>query len=43
MANWDRSSGPVLLDAAEACDYGPVFDSVAQSTMVENRPGAGPG
>jgi hypothetical protein len=31
-----------LLDAAEAGDYGPVFDSFAENIIVENGPGAGP-
>jgi ketosteroid isomerase-like protein len=31
-----------LLDASEAGDYGPAFDSFAENIVVENGPGAGP-
>jgi ketosteroid isomerase-like protein len=31
-----------MLDASEAGDYGPVFESFAENIIVENGPGAGP-
>jgi hypothetical protein len=31
-----------MLDAAEARDYGPVFESFAENILAENGPGAGP-
>jgi hypothetical protein len=38
----DLASVQGLLDAAEAGDYGPVFESFAENIIVENCPGAGP-
>jgi hypothetical protein len=38
----DLASVQGLLDAAEAGDYGPVFESFAENIIVENGPGAGP-
>jgi hypothetical protein len=42
MTKLDRGAVQGLLDAAEAGDYGPVFESVADNIIVENGPGAGP-
>ena|ERR1700733_5177925 len=42
MTNLDRATVQGLLDAAEAGDYGPVFESFAENIVVENGPGAGP-
>jgi ketosteroid isomerase-like protein len=38
----DVASVQALLDAAEAGDYGPVFESFDKNIVVENGPGAGP-
>jgi hypothetical protein len=38
----DQASVQGMLDAAEARDYGPVFESFAENVLVENGPGAGP-
>jgi hypothetical protein len=38
----DIASVQQSLDAAEAGDYGPVFESFADNIIVENGPGAGP-
>jgi hypothetical protein len=38
----DIASVQELLDAAEAGDYGPVFESFDKKIVVENGPGAGP-
>jgi ketosteroid isomerase-like protein len=38
----DLASVQEMLDAAEAGDYGPVFESFAENIIVENGPGAGP-
>jgi ketosteroid isomerase-like protein len=38
----DRDTVQGLLDAAEAGDYGPVFETFAENIIVENGPGAGP-
>ena len=42
MTSLDRASVQEMLNAAEAGDYGPVFDSFAENIIVENGPGAGP-
>jgi hypothetical protein len=38
----DVASVQQMLDATEAGDYGPVFESFAENIIVENGPGAGP-
>ena len=38
----DVASVQALLDAAEAGDYGPVFETFDENIIVENGPGAGP-
>ena len=38
----DRDTVQGLLDAAEAGDHGPVFETFAENIIVENGPGAGP-
>ena len=42
MTNLDQASVQEMLDAAEAGDYGPVFESFDKKIVVENGPGAGP-
>ncbi len=42
MTKLDVALVQELLDAAEAGDYGPVFESFAEDIIVENGPGAGP-
>jgi hypothetical protein len=42
VTNLDQASVQGMLDAAEAGDYGPVFESFAENIIVENGPGAGP-
>jgi hypothetical protein len=42
MTNLDLAYAQGLLDAAAAGDCGPVFESFAESIIVENGPGAGP-
>ena len=42
MTKLDVALVQELLDAAEAGDYGPVFESFAEDVIVENGPGAGP-
>lgn len=42
MTNLDIASVQAMLDAAEAGDYGPAFESFAANIIVENGPGAGP-
>ncbi len=42
MTSLDRASVQEMLDAADAGDYGPVFDSFAENIIVKNGPGAGP-
>ena len=42
MTNLDIASVQAMLDAAEAGDYGPAFESFAENIIVENGPGAGP-
>jgi ketosteroid isomerase-like protein len=42
VAKLDVASVQQVLDATEAGDYGPVFESFAENIVVENGPGAGP-
>lgn len=42
MTKLDVASVQQMLDASEAGDYGPVFESFAENIIVENGPGAGP-
>ena len=42
MTKLDVASVQQMLDATEAGDYGPVFESFAENIIVENGPGAGP-
>jgi ketosteroid isomerase-like protein len=42
VTNLDQASVQKMLDASEAGDYGPVFESFAENIIVENGPGAGP-
>src|ERR1700722_12293840 len=42
MTKLDQAAVQGLLDAAEAGDYGPAFESFAENIIVENGPGAGP-
>ena len=42
MTHLDQAAVQGLLDAAEAGDYGPAFESFAENIIVENGPGAGP-
>jgi ketosteroid isomerase-like protein len=42
MTKLDIAVVQQMLDASEAGDYGPVFDSFAENIVVENGPGAGP-
>ena len=42
MTKLDVASVQHMLDATEAGDYGPVFESFAENIIVENGPGAGP-
>jgi hypothetical protein len=42
VAKLDVASVQQLLDATEAGDCGPVFESFAKNIVVENGPGAGP-
>jgi|ERR1700677_2084223 hypothetical protein len=41
MTKMDRVTVQGLLDAAEAGDYGPAFETFSDSIIVENGPGAG--
>jgi ketosteroid isomerase-like protein len=42
MTKSDVASVQALLDAAEAGDYGPVFETFDENIVVENGPGSGP-
>jgi hypothetical protein len=42
VTHLDQADVQGLLDAAEAGDYGPAFESFAENIIVENGPGAGP-
>jgi hypothetical protein len=42
MTKLDIPAVQELLGAAEAGDYGPVFESFDENIIVENGPGAGP-
>jgi hypothetical protein len=42
VTHLDQAAVQGLLDAAEAGDYGPAFESFAENIIVENGPGAGP-
>jgi hypothetical protein len=42
MTKLDQVYVQSLLDAAEAGDYGPAFESFAENIVVENGPGSGP-
>ena len=42
MTKLDVASVQQMLDATEAGDYGPVFESFAENIIVENGRGAGP-
>jgi len=42
VTSQDIASVQGMLDAAEAGDYGPAFESFAADIVVENGPGAGP-
>jgi hypothetical protein len=41
MTKMDRATVQELLDATEAGDYGPVFETFAENIIVENGPGVG--